>query len=326
MTYLNAKEVKDLVHLSAHQILLFLGNADPKTFTGEAREAIVDFHKNPGQYSQEKLVENGSGLDTAHQFPVRIELRAGGPQGAAQVAAKGIWGEHRTEAVSVVRKEILRRAYAVEARVAGTSSFEFNRTGVHKGLPIRYVCSNWGQVLDQMSYAPGPLVDSRRRPTLIATDGDGTVYGGPQLNHLPLLKDSPVFAALLAYLRAGGVWMLISGNDLLRTFARVIPELPNEVYPRILLSANGGADVAAISKTGKALYLKDYRERALQESGNNLAAEFDLVYVGDDPSEGGNDHPAFEAVGQKRSILVKSLSDSKIFFEKWMHERKLHSV
>jgi hydroxymethylpyrimidine pyrophosphatase-like HAD family hydrolase len=324
MTYLTAAEVKSIVHLSALQIRLFLGTANPAEFTEEAKEAIMDFLRNPIEFSDETLVHKGANVEEAHKYSVRIELRGINAQGAAQVVAKGIWGKARENTIAALRKELERHSQSIVVRTAGSSSFEFNREGVDKALPIRYVGASWKNILDQMSYVPGQAIDSRRKPTLIAADGDGTIYEGPKTTHLPLLKDSPVFAPLTACLRAGAVFMLVSGNDLTRTFKRLIDGLPRELYSRVLVAANGGADLMCINGDGKPVIIMDYRHKALGMAGGTQKEPLDIVYIGDDNSPDGNDSAAFEAVGPKCAVLVKSLTDTQLFLEKWMHERKIN--
>ena len=326
MTYLTCAQVKHIVHLSGAHIRLFLGNANSDDFTGEAKNAIADFHQEPGEFCDERLLEKGSDVQVAHQNSVRIELRGVNAEGAAQVAAKGIWGQDREKTVAVLRKELQQRdGFYLTVRTAGSSSFEFNRTGVDKSLPIRYARSRWERTLDQVGYVPGVFINSRLSRTIIAADGDGTIYDGPEINHLPALKDSPVYAPLTRYLRAGGVFMLISGNDLTRTFKRLIAGLSQEVYARVLLAANGGADLARISPAGEPDFIEGYRHQALEAAAEDQEkAPLDIVYIGDDPSRDGNDWPAFEAVGRQKAIVVKSSQDTQLFLEQWMHERKIH--
>ncbi|MBI4308931.1 MAG: hypothetical protein HY591_01220 [Candidatus Omnitrophica bacterium] len=327
MTYLTSAEVKHIVHLSGAHIRLFLGNANPDDFTGESKNAIAAFHRGPGEFSDERMLEKGADAGTAHQHAVRIELRGAHPQGAAQVAAKGIWGLAREKTIAVLRAELEQRNSAITVRTAGSSSFEFNRSGVDKSLPLRYIDARWDEILNQMVYVPGPFIDSRLDRAVIAADGDGTIYDGPALTHLPALKDGPVRTPLTRYLKAGGVFMLVSGNDLTRAWRRLLDGLPPDIYPRLLIAANGGADLARIGKDGRAEFIHDYRSKALEiAAGPKNKNALDIVYIGDDPGPDGNDRPAFEAVGQQRAVVVKDLNDTKLFLEQWMHERKIHSA
>lgn len=321
MTYLTSAEVKTIVHLASHQIRLFLGNAEPKDFKGEAQKAITDFHKNPADYGDEMLLSKGANVEDAHQYSVRIELRGINPKGAAQVVAKGIWDPARKSALEIFRKELSRNSHKIALRTAGSSSFEFNREGVDKRLPIMYLKSHWPDVLKEMNYMPGPAIDSRKAHMVIAADGDGTIYDGPKTTHLPGIVQSPVLGPLVKYLKAGGVFMLVSGNDMTRTYRRMIDGLTPDIYSRVLLAANGGADLAYINAQGKPEFIKDYRASASEVVKH--AYELDMVYIGDDKSADGNDRPAFEAVGKKNSVLVASLEETKSYLQQWMHERKI---
>lgn len=327
MTYLTTPQVKTIVHLSGTHIRIFLGNADPKDFAGDASASIAMFHEAPASFSDEALLEKGANVDDAHQYPVRIELRGINSEGAAQVVAKGIWGKAREKAIQALRKELQGQPYPLLVRTAGSSSFEFNRRGVDKSLPIRYLRARWEQVLDQMGYVPGKGINSRLSRIVIAADGDGTIYDGPRTTHLPVLKDSPAYAPLIGYLRAGGIFMLVSGNDLTRSFKRLAKGLPEEIYSRVLLAANGGADLACLSPAGKMVFIKDYRQCALDIAAKDQEKpSLDIVYIGDDAAPHGNDQAAFEAVGPSKAVLVKSLLDTKVFLEKWMHERKINFI
>ncbi len=324
MTYLTTAEVKDIVRLCGLQIRLFLGNADLAQYSGDAKVAIEDFHRNPASYSDERLLEKGADVDAAHQYNVRIELRSVQAEGAAQVVAKGIWGESRQQAVRALRLDLTRHSHPLIVRTAGSSSFEFNRLGVDKSLPLHYLRQCFNETLDKMRYVAGTGIDSRKSRIVIASDGDGTIFEGPKLTHLPLLKDSPVFRPIVAYLKAGGIFMVISGNDLTRTFKRVIEGFPKEVFSRVLIAANGGADLVCIDAHGKPMFISGYRNNALAiVNENNNGHELDIVYIGDDGSDNGNDRAAFEAVGKDRSVLVNNLKDTKTYLEQWLHEREI---
>lgn len=324
MTHLTLAEVKDIVHAATMQIQLFLGHADPEDYSGDAREAILAFHRDPGDFTEEVLLQKGADIEHAHKYPVRIELRGRNAQGAAQVSAKGVWGPSRQRAREALLKEMKRHSETLSVRVAGSSSLEFNRAGVDKSLPIRFMRACWEDLLHKSGYTPGPSIDSRKSRILIASDGDGTLYEGPKTTHMQLLKDSPVFDPLLKYLKAGGVFMLISGNDLTRTYRRVIEGVPPQVYSRIFLAANGGADLAHLALDGKPVVVEEYRRTALEAAkADRKRPALDIFYLGDDSSPTGNDYPAFAAVGKDRAVLINNLNETKTFVEKWMHERKI---
>jgi demethylmenaquinone methyltransferase/2-methoxy-6-polyprenyl-1,4-benzoquinol methylase len=160
-------------------------------------------------------------------------------------------------------------------------------------------------VLKEMNYKPGMTIDSYRSKTVIAADGDSTIYDGPRVGFLPTLAESPVRDALCSYLQAGGIFMLVSGNDLNRTLKRLVDALPQEVYCRILVAANGGADLVYVNSKGQAVPVSGYRKQALDLARDKSHQHvLDMVYIGDDGAKEGNDYPAFKAVGFKHSVLV----------------------
>ncbi len=317
MTYLPKEDVQSIIELSGQMIRKFLGSSDPTYFQGDSQASILAFKKNPMEFTDQSLISKGANIQMAHQYPVRIELRGVNHLGAAQVVAKGVWGVQREDLVDVIRRDLQAKGKKLLVRTAGSSSFEFNRYGVDKSLPLRYLRVAWSSVLEQMRYTPGSSINALATRTVIAADGDGTIYDGPKTTFLPMLKDSVVFDPLMEYLRAGGVFMLVSGNDINRTFKRLTEGLPKEFYGRVLLSANGGADLVTIDANGSPVFDQRYRMHALSLAQS--ASQFpnlDIVYIGDDGSPNGNDRAAFETVGYDRCVLVAPTFD--ITFEPFL--------
>jgi len=305
LTLISHKNLQTIIRFSGHAIREFLTHADASKFRGEAKTAITLFQSNPLNFSDDKLVAYGWDTVAAIDHPVRIEVRGDRPEGAAQMVAKGIWGPKRTQVAKEIGKKCQELGLGLHLKLAGTSSIEFNVEGVDKALPIRFLQGAFEEVLKEMHYQPGARIDSSKSKTVIAADGDGTIYDGPRVGLLPSLADSPTKDALIAYLRAGGVFMLISGNDLNRTFKRLVEALPQDVYCRVLVAANGGADLVHVNSKGQAVPISGYRKQALDlihDKSHHL--ELDMVYIGDDGAKEGNDYPAFKAVGFKNSVLV----------------------
>jgi len=312
LTTIGSKELQIIIQLSGQAMRSFLSQADAKEFKGEAHEAILSFQKDPKDFTDDKIVFYGSDIVNAINYPVRIEVRGMTKEGAAQMVAKGIWGPKRVEAASGITQKLKDLGLSLHIKLAGTSSFEFNVNGVDKSLPIHFLQGAFDDVLKEMDYQPGELIDSRQTKTVIAADGDGTVYDGPRVGILPSLADSPVKDALCSYLKAGGVFMLVSGNDLSRSFKRLVDALPQDVYSRVLVAANGGAELVYVNSKGVAVPISSYRKKALELAQNRSHQQkLDMVYIGDDGSMEGNDYPAFKAIGFQHSVLVASkfLSD-----------------
>ena len=305
LTIISRKDLQTIIQLSGNAIREFLAHADASHFKGEAKIAIASYQANPADFSDDKLVTYGTDTVAAIDFPVRIEVRGATKEGCAQMVAKGIWGPKRAQAAREITHKCRELSLGMHLKLAGTSSIEFNVDGVDKSLPIRFLQGAFEDVLKEMNYQPGAHIDSRRSKTVIAADGDGTIYDGPRVGLLPTLAESPVKDALCAYLQAGGVFMLVSGNDLNRTFKRLVEALPTEVYCRVLVAANGGADLVYVNPKGQAVAVSGYRKQALDLAHDKpQAQELDMFYIGDDGAKEGNDYPAFRAVGFKHSVLV----------------------
>lgn len=306
LTTIDNKKLQLIIQLSGKAIRDFLSQADASKFRGEAHIAINAFHQNPSNYTDEKLLAYGTDMFEAINHPVRIEIRGANNNGASQMVAKGIWGHKRQEAMLEIANHCEKLGLGIHLKLAGTSSMEFNVDGVDKSLPIRFLQSSFDEVLNEMKYLPGPRIDCRRTRLIIAADGDGTIYDGPRVGQLPTLAESPVKEPLCSYLLAGGVFMLVSGNDINRTFNRLMAALPKEVYCRVLIAANGGAELIYVNSLGGAKPIKEYKKKALDflqgKTPHNHA--LNIIYIGDDGATQGNDYPAFCAVGFKHSVLV----------------------
>ena len=305
LTIITSKELKTIIQLCGQTIREFLSQADASEFHGEAKSAIIAFKSNPHEFTDAKIVAYGADTVKAINYPVRIEVRGATADGAAQMVAKGIWGPKRAQAAILIAQKCQELNLPIHTKLAGTSSIEFNVNGVDKALPIHFLQGAFDNVLMQMNYTPGSRINSLQTRTVIAADGDGTIYGGPSIGVLPSLSDSPVRDALIAYLDAGGVFMLVSGNDLQRTYKRLVDALPKKVFSRVLVAANGGADLVYVNTHGNPVPVLSYRMKALDVAQLNLSPNtLDMVYIGDDGSVEGNDYPAFKAVGFKNSVLV----------------------
>jgi hypothetical protein len=307
LTIIDNKELQTLIKFSGQAIRDFLSHADASHFKGEAHLAIISFQANPDNFSDDKLVAYGADTVEAINHPARIEVRGMTEEGAAQMVAKGIWGHQRTKVLNAIDQQCKALGLGILLKLAGTSSIEFNVAGVDKSVPIHFLQSTFEHVLKEMNYQPGPHIDSRQTKTVIAADGDSTIYDGPTVGSLPGLTDSPVKQALCAYLQAGGIFMLVSGNDINRTFKRLVDALPKEVYCRVLVAANGGADLVYVNHEGRAVPISSYRKQALVLAHDQSHQRvLDIIYIGDDGAKEGNDYPAFKAVGFKHSVLVAS--------------------
>lgn len=303
-THIPKTDIPVIIHLSGEEIRKFLSTASPDDFRGEAKGAIALYKKDSKLYTDNHLVGYGKDIEQAINNPVRIEVRHVTPYGAAQVVAKGVWGATlRQEVMKRLREELAKVGIHIDVRLAGTSSFEFNMKGVNKSCSIRFLRHAWNDVLTQMNYTAGAYIDSRKTNTIIAADGDGTIYDGPKAGQdLPTMRKSLSKDALIGWLEAGGVFMLNSGNELDRNILRLKDGIPAHLFNRILVSGNGGADLVCFDAEQKRVAVRGFSDLALSKI--MPLGTLDIVYIGDDGSEDGNDYAAFAEVGFDRAVLV----------------------
>jgi len=248
----------------------------------------------------------GSGVRRAVSNFVRIEIRrASRVAGAAQVVAKGIEGDFRMIALANFRRIEGFKEGQMTIKFAGRSSIEFNTGGVTKALPFRYLNHRLKYVLQRMGYTSGEHINAVTSNTIIAADGDSTMYGGPTLTKIPTLAESPTRDVLNEYLKMGGVFLVISGNNLERTQMRLRGGIDKNLRHRFLLVGNGGGSMAAYGRDGRLHEIKDYRLNALKYVRKRAKDALDAIYIGNDGHPHGNDMEGFGEVGFDRSFLVE---------------------
>ena len=319
-TYLTQEDVDLCVAFSGHELKefysYFINQNEHSPYGEEAngfdiddhtelKDHVLKFCADRTQLIVDKLVKNGEGAD-AHIFPVRIEVRTDKDMpGASQIATRGIYKNFRKITLEHFASNESLKNRALTIKMSGQMSFEINVKGVDKGLGLHYLSKNFDFVLDQMGYKAGSVIDARQNPMVIAADADGTTYGLPSTKGLPTLEDSAAFDEIMSFLKLGGIFVVISGNKMERTLERIVNSVPRELRSNVIVVANGAADMAVVGEDGQFSCLPDYREHALKSlEGENKLEGFNVIYLGDDGRQFGNDFPAFEAVGFDRSILV----------------------
>jgi hypothetical protein len=197
---------------------------------------------------------------------------------------------------------------------AGTTTIEIGTKDVDKATTINYVTNHFEELLQQMEYQPGDLIDAKSSHSVIIADADGTLWDPPIKDKPPdatHLGNSPAKESILNYLRAGGVLIVNSGNDPRRTVNRIlkgIPELERkELLSRIAIAAAGGHTLMTLNSEGHIREVPGYRENALKEQrekSSKPSERLDVLYIGDDGKVKGNDFPAFLKVGPGHYICV----------------------
>lgn len=197
---------------------------------------------------------------------------------------------------------------------AGTTTIEIGTKDVDKATTINYVANHFDELLQQMDYQPGDLIDAKSSHSVIIADADGTLWDPPIKDKPPdatHLGNSPAQESILNYLRAGGILIVNSGNDPRRTINRIlkgIPELERqELLSRIAIAAAGGHTLMTVNSEGHIREVPGYRENALKEQKEKSvkpSERLDVLYIGDDGKVKGNDFPAFLKVGPGHYICV----------------------
>jgi len=319
-TLLNSGAVDRIVSIGGEVIREFLGElsqhvdnpkdspyADLAHFDNLWEVARKFRDEGASEFSDEKLLQERVGIP-------RLEVRGSNEEGhAAQVVVVGVPGVHRSKILAAFRQLGEKLDLAIEP--GGVMSVEIKQSGVNKALSIDYIERHFDSIMDDMGYTPGDLIDARKTRTVVMADGDGTTYGKPTKDSNPTLSQSPTREALVQYLKAGGVYIVISGNELDLTVKRLLADnaIPPELRNRILVVANGGSSMVGVKSNGQVFDVKDYRMNAKKEraeQGRDKTIEtLDAVYIGDDSNELGNDFNAFRKLGFRRSVTV---SDSDL--------------
>lgn len=239
----------------------------------------------------------------------RIEIRGKGEAGrAAQVAIIGI-PLHYRDAYQTRLQTRLRSTGGVSVRKGGALTLEINALGVDKALAIRYSRQHFQDLVNVAGYRAGKHVHAAITRTAVIADGDGTTYGKPTNLGAPVLRDSPVLPDLVEYLDAGGVFIIVSGNDGASVGRRITQHaaVPPRLLRNVFFFAYAGANLCYF-KDGMPVEMSGYPTTAIDRTTTSMgyATELDCIYIGDDGSPTGNDWPAFESVGFDRSVSVAS--------------------
>lgn len=270
----------------------------------DLKQAASRFTLAPDEFSTEALFRYGEDHRTAVEHAARIEIRTETASGAAQIGARGIYGPFRSVALKQTREILSKESSGLQVKTAGAASLEVTVEGVDKSLPPRYFASCWDSILDAVAYQPGDVLNARLNKFLLICDGDGTIYGEPGNRTLPTLAESPCRDSLNRYLLNGGLFLLLSGNNIHRTAARLRTGLSEQALNRAIVCANGGADLGYFLDS-RLKILDEYRESALKRGTDDARPRgITMIYAGNDAQEDGNDYPAFATVGWDNAFLI----------------------
>ena len=127
-------------------------------------------------------------------------------------------------------------------KTAGRMTVEVCVAGVDKALPLNYLARHFDEILDMMGYSSGNMIDARKTRTVLAVDFDGTLAGKPAPGKMPILRWSPAREDLLAYLKAGGLVLVNSGNrsDRIERRLREDHGLPEEFKKSVIVAVKIG--------------------------------------------------------------------------------------
>ncbi|PCI93466.1 hypothetical protein COB11_05325 [Candidatus Aerophobetes bacterium] len=141
---------------------------------------------------------------------------------------------------------------------------------------------------------------------MIAADFDGTLVDPPKKGEPPQNQNIGNSAAgkdIIAYLKAGGILVVNSGNEISRVISRIKEHVPKEFRGNVLIAASGGNTLWGFDKDGNELEITAFRETALSIPTEEEHI-FNCIYLGDDKRAKGNDRAGFEFADKDHSICV----------------------
>ncbi|MFC1617362.1 2-phospho-L-lactate transferase CofD family protein [Candidatus Margulisiibacteriota bacterium] len=253
----------------------------------------------------------------------RVEIRRGVPEPGNEkgdIIQLGILFQNTKQRDSVL--PYFKSIKDLQCVSGGRTTVEISNKGIDKALPIGFIDKHFNAILKQMGYrarkdAP---INAHVNKTILIADADDTTYGKPTKDsHLTNnLSNSKSREAILDYLEAGGIYAIVSGNDLERTSKRIAEGIPNNrrhLLSQIMIIGCGGSSLCTYAPNGELVEFDLYRKIALKEQDNEKAQNLDVVYFGDNHKRSGNDFPAYKKVGFLRSVCVTEKDADKLIPE-----------
>ena len=195
----------------------------------------------------------------------------------------------------------------------GGGIIEMGTKGVNKATLMNYL-SNGDQLLSLLKrtgYQSGSLIDVRKALSVIVSDANGTIFPQPsptltfQESHL---KSSKANISILEYLESGGFLVVNSGNEPKRLGRKIMKGIPMEkkhLLKNIAIGAANGHLLFVFNVSGDDVEeVVSYRKSVPEFLNAPKLRQVQLLYLGDNPKQSGNDWDGFAAAGFQRSICV----------------------
>lgn len=220
---------------------------------------------------------------------------------------------------------------------AGSTTIELSSKNVDKSTPIKFLRhhENFENLLADSGYVPGRTINALQSRTVVVSDADGTIWDKPQTGmgvEATNLANSAAREPIVQYLKEGGVLVLNTGNDPARTERRFLAglqdikeqdsKLYNEILSRVIVASAGGGSLAIFSE-GEMKEITEYHH--FDPKIDEDLSDLDLLYLGDDPKEVGNDFPAFQA-SEGRYICVAPKGANVEHIKERVQEGEVNSV
>ena len=197
----------------------------------------------------------------------------------------------------------------------GGGIIEIGTKGVNKATLMNYLSNkeHLNTLLKSTGYQSGTLMDVRKDLSLIVSDANGTIFPQPtptltfQQSHL---LSSRANQSILEYLESGGFLVVNSGNEPKRLAGKLLMGIPEEkkyLLKNVAIGAANGHLLFYFNEEGTdVVELASYRKSVPEFLAAPKNKQVQLMYLGDNPKQSGNDWEGFEAAGFDRSICVPS--------------------
>ncbi len=206
-------------------------------------------------------------------------------------------------------------------QLGGRCTVEIGQAGISKATVMKFLRkkANLAHLLEHSGYVPGTINVRRSSPWIVVADADGTLipsHGQGVPREGRHLLNSAAREPLLAYLEKGGFLLINTGNDAERIRNKILRGIPKErrsVLRNIALAGSGGRVLYLFNEKGELKEFKEYRQSASRYMHLDYK-DVAMLYIGDDPTQEGNDWNGFVEAGFDFSFCVvnESIPSSKV--------------